>query len=134
MRVVLSVVLSAIVFIHRTDHGSTVLIQFCWEFLTFFLGDAALGDAPFPEVCILSRPAALMGAFFNNVSPRLRILIELMDFEVISTSFLSLLSSMSSVSSMYKIEYVLCNDLCIGTGEVVDHVSTLLWKNPVQPL
>ena len=38
VKVLLSVVLSAIVFIHRTDHGSTVFIQFCWEFLTFFSG------------------------------------------------------------------------------------------------
>ena len=37
-------------------------------------------NAPFPDVCFLSRPAALVGASFDNVSPLLRILVGLMGF------------------------------------------------------
>ena len=76
---------------------------------------------PFPDVCSLSRPATLVGASFNNVSPLLRILVGLMGFEVISTLFLCLSSSsMSSVFSMHKTEYLLYNDLDDVTGEVDD--------------
>ena len=134
LRVRLSVVLSAIVFIHWTDHGSTIFIQFCRWLSTFLLGDAALVGAPFLDVCFLSRPATLVGASFDNVSPFLRILVGLMGFEVISSLFLWLsLSSTSSIFSMHKTEYLLYNDLSGITGEVDDQLSIVLFENPLWP-
>ena len=90
--------------------------------------------APFPDICSLSRPAALVGASFDNVSPLLRILVGLMGFEVVSTLFLRLSSSSTlSVSSMHKTEYLLYNDLGVITGEVDDRLSILLLENPPLP-
>jgi hypothetical protein len=120
---ILSWVLSTIVFIHWTDQGSTVFIQLC--LLDFFSPRDEVPLAALSSFLFFFSLDSKYSAIFSGL---MSIYFGLIGISEISTPFLWLsLSLKSLVSSMLKMEYLLSNDSGMG---LVSNLFTVPQQNP----